>query len=312
MKKYLALILSTLGLFVFAVKADAKPNTCTTIKDGTILSSTGATVGMGYDMWGYNYQAHMFNGFYENYSRPEELATSGDKLMMKWNDAWLANQSCDGDNLLDRHFGHPTYNNSGAWLTNHMTGTYDGDWNVVGDWVLEFDYLGRLYIHDMTITDNTFTGTGGYPTGAPYTTTWTVTGVVDGDSVDMTINYDNSSYFVHAVGTIATDGTMSGTWSNNSQSGTWTSTDGIATRETCDWDYFVKIVTPSSLNGDYEDGGIWYNTDGVEIGPVIWTSFAIVQEVENDMCGGLSGVQLRSKLSPGLGYYKEYPEPVVE
>lgn len=35
---------------------------------------------------------------------------------------------CDGDFLLDRHYGFPTYIGSGAWLTNHMSGRYfDGD-----------------------------------------------------------------------------------------------------------------------------------------------------------------------------------------
>jgi hypothetical protein len=50
--------------------------------------------------------------------------TTGDSLMMKWNDAWLSNQDCDGDGKLDRHYGYPTYRGSGAWLTNHQSGTY--------------------------------------------------------------------------------------------------------------------------------------------------------------------------------------------
>ena len=43
---------------------------------------------------------------------------------MKWNDAWLSNQDCDGDDLLDRHYGYPSYIGSGAWLTNHQSGKY--------------------------------------------------------------------------------------------------------------------------------------------------------------------------------------------
>jgi hypothetical protein len=43
---------------------------------------------------------------------------------MKWNDAWLSNKDCDGDALLDRHYGYTSYIGSGAWLTNHQKGTY--------------------------------------------------------------------------------------------------------------------------------------------------------------------------------------------
>jgi hypothetical protein len=50
----------------------------------------------------------------------------GDQLAMKWNDAWISTTDCDGDKKLDRHFGYPAYIGSGAWLTNHMSGTADG------------------------------------------------------------------------------------------------------------------------------------------------------------------------------------------
>ena len=50
---------------------------------------------------------------------------------MKWNDAWISNTSCDSDALLDRHFGFPAYQGSGAWLTNHQSGVNDDGtkWN---------------------------------------------------------------------------------------------------------------------------------------------------------------------------------------
>ena len=80
----------------------AKPGACATIQDGTITDSAGNPVVLGYDKWGYNYQAHMFNGYADNYSRPAVPVTSGDKLNMKWSDAWLANVDCNGDGKLDR------------------------------------------------------------------------------------------------------------------------------------------------------------------------------------------------------------------
>jgi hypothetical protein len=104
----------------------AEKNGCTTIQDGTICASTGEVLTTGYDQWGYNYQAHMFNGplaYYDRHYDPDDPDWNDEfidvNLMMKWNDAWLSNKDCDGDGLLDRHYGYDIYNGSGAWLTNH-------------------------------------------------------------------------------------------------------------------------------------------------------------------------------------------------
>ena len=89
----------------------------------------------------------------------------------------------------------------------------------------------------------------------------------------------------------------SGAWLTNHQSGEY-ELDG----ETIKWNYFVKIV---AAPGDaYEDGGIWYTAEGVEIGSVIWGSFAIIQQVENDPGAGLHGLQYISPNCAGLGAYK--------
>lgn len=93
--------------------------------------------GTGYNEWGYNYQAHIFNGMwcdYHPYYRPGGgghdwcIANLGNvHLQMKWNDAWLSNQDRDGDGSLDRHWGFDSYIGSGAWCTNHERETYIGD-----------------------------------------------------------------------------------------------------------------------------------------------------------------------------------------
>ncbi|GAG22444.1 unnamed protein product, partial [marine sediment metagenome] len=60
-----------------------------TIQSGEITDSNGDPLTVGYDQYGYNYQAHIFNGFYENYARPDTPVTESDtQLQMKWNDAW--------------------------------------------------------------------------------------------------------------------------------------------------------------------------------------------------------------------------------
>ena len=102
---------------------------CTTIQDGTLLRSDGLPITLGYDEWGYNYQAHMFNGGYCDAYHDADWCQQwkDDHLSMKWNDAWISNMDCSEDGLLDRHYGLPSYIGSGAWLTNHQSGTYTGD-----------------------------------------------------------------------------------------------------------------------------------------------------------------------------------------
>jgi len=120
------LMLVLVAALIAAPVMAGKPSDCTTIKEGTLLASNGDPLVLGYDEFGYNYQAHMFNGRYCDYDRVAGGDYCDVKLMMKWNDAWLSNKDCDGDGLLDRHSGYDTYIGSGAWMTNHQTGEDDG------------------------------------------------------------------------------------------------------------------------------------------------------------------------------------------
>lgn len=200
---------------------------CATIQSGNIFYADdhyylGAPLETGFDDFGYNYQALKFQGSYFNsyaggagfppYEGDDEAYLAANpgaashwawpyrdvNLMMKWNEGWLSKKDCDEDGSLDRHYGFDSYIGSGAWLTNHQSGSYiDDDGNV------------------------------------------------------------------------------------------------------CEWNYFVKIIAvPEDA---YEDGGYWYNADGTEIGPSIWGQFAIIQQVENDPCAGISGVQYISPDHAGLG-----------
>jgi hypothetical protein len=129
--------LAILGIVVAAVVAlllamtggvvAAKQNGCNTIQGGNIYAKDGSLITVGYDEFGYNYQAHMFNGRYCDYDRVEGGDSCDVDLIMWWNDAWLSNKDCDGDKLLDRHYGYDSYIGSGAWLTNHMWGSYEED-----------------------------------------------------------------------------------------------------------------------------------------------------------------------------------------
>jgi hypothetical protein len=223
--KKLMFVLVALALLAIpsAVIADGP---CTTIQDGVLTYSAGHYLAgqplmVGYDPYGYNYQAHMFNGSYCNvylggygyppYEGDAEAYLAENpgaanvwcwpyrdvELVMKWNDAWISNKDCDDDGKLDRYYGFDSYIGSGAWETNHQSGEYE----------------------------------------------------LDG--------------------------------------------------KTCKWNYFVKIVAaPADATSS---GGIWYAADGTEIGPVIWGAFAIIQQVENDPCAGIHGLQYLSPDHAGFG-----------
>ena len=131
--KKLMLLLVLLALLVMPSTVGAnglcKEDGCTTIQDGTLLTSDNKVITTGYDEWGYNYQAHLFNGGYCDAYRdaPWCQPYKDVNLIMKWNDAWLSNRDCDGDGLLDRHHGLGSYIGSGAWTTNHQSGEYELD-----------------------------------------------------------------------------------------------------------------------------------------------------------------------------------------
>ncbi len=116
------------------------------------------------------------------------------------------------------------------------------DWDVSGNYVINFEYLGGFYAHDLILTQDgsdMLTGSGGHPAGGPHVYTWIITsGSVVNDTVTFTANYTASPDAVVpqttmiVSGAIASNGTMSGTWTDNYQGGTrggaWTTTSGNA------------------------------------------------------------------------------------
>ena len=121
---FIAIVTLVLG------SATASYAQCVKIQSGSILDVNGKSISVGYDQYGYNYQAHIFNGLYENYSRPAGVVTDGtENLVMKWSDDWMANVDCNGDNKLDRGLNRKTGNSTGismGWVTNHLEGDYEG------------------------------------------------------------------------------------------------------------------------------------------------------------------------------------------
>jgi len=337
---------AAVAVLFFATSVKAKPvtDTCTYIKDGTLLYATGhylvdEPLTLGYDIFGYNYQAHIFNGTYANayLGRPgsglppytgddtsymaDNLTYINDpfevwqfrnvQLQMKWNDAWLANKDCNEDGVLDRP--SPVIG-SGAWLTNHASGTYTSklqyDSDITGTW--NFDVVSTVwpgtYPKTMTISQDlsgNITGTG---YNAPSGNTWTVTGNIAGSVVNFSLAYDApmTGYIATFIGSIQSDGTMSGTWSDvmYGDTGAWTSTSGEATKlyKTCTVSEFVKIVAVPE--GATQGLDKWYTAEGAEIGPAIWGSYAIIQDIASDPCDEYGVVNYMSPLKKGLGAWK--------
>ena len=126
MKKMAQIATFAALVLVLSVSGPIWAQECTTIQSGTLLNSAGEVIETGFGFWGYNYQARMFNGGYcDSYRDAAWCQPYKDvELIMKWNDAWLSNEDCDADGLLDRHPGDVSYLGSGAWLTNHQSGTY--------------------------------------------------------------------------------------------------------------------------------------------------------------------------------------------
>ncbi|MBX4200805.1 hypothetical protein KW786_01620 [Candidatus Parcubacteria bacterium] len=134
-------------------------------------------------------------------------------------------------------------------------------WDASGTYVINMNYLGTDYPHDMVLTmDNmgNLTGHGGSPAGANVYM-WTInSGTVSGNTINFTAHYTATADAVtpqtvlHMTGTIGTDGSMSGTWFDNYQasqrSGTWMTTSGNA-QEIPPTPESVKVTIVKYVNG---------------------------------------------------------------
>ena len=119
-------------IVIGTVVALAQPGDCVTIQSGALTDTFGNQLGMGFDKFGYNYQAHEFNGTYDSVDRNLDGTYWGDTadyvddhLSMKWSDSWLANKDCNGDGKLDRGLVDDIVGGvSKGWLTNQVEGDY--------------------------------------------------------------------------------------------------------------------------------------------------------------------------------------------
>lgn len=185
------LVVSLLLTTLFAI-GTAQAQTCTTIQQGTLRTSKGVILQTGFDVVGYNYQAHEFNGKYCDAVDDEEYCRvyPNDDLTMKWNDAWLSNKDCNDDRLLDMPTDNGgSYRGTGAWVTNHQKGTYIDsqgrkqrfEWFVKivaapadavpdhGIWrAADGTEIGEVIWDDFAVVQDVYTDTGSGEHGAYY------------------------------------------------------------------------------------------------------------------------------------------------
>jgi hypothetical protein len=112
--------------------------------------------------------------------------------------------------------------------TQSSTDTTSGVFSNVGavnsiNFKVDGDPANGTYVHNVALTQNlqSVTGTGSYATGLDYANTSHVTsGSVVGNKLDLTWVYDTGQAGIpgltyHMIGTIASNGSISGTWSDN-------------------------------------------------------------------------------------------------
>jgi len=214
----------------------------------------------GFDEFGYNDTARIFNGTGESWSLAKGLPAdylgiyAPDKLIMKWNAEW---DRGNAENWLN-----PPY---AAWENNEWNGKVPGGsgavWHykivwvgpetrtVAGQWNMDLYVNGdsTLYVEATNIAQSgsSLSGSFTYNGGSE----WAISsGSVLGDSVSFDVYYvSNPSMTASFTGTIASNGSITGTWhdvAGLSRTGTWSAPAGTA----------------QSVNGPYwVDGGyrIW-------------------------------------------------------
>ena len=146
-------------------------------------------------------------------------------------------------------------------------------WNVTGTWIFSY---GALYDLNLTQTGSALSGNAGYPAGtvppASYQYTFSLTsGQVNGDTISWTATYASAidsaavGCTLNVTGTIAADGTMSGTWTDNypsssgSRSGLWKTTSGTATPVA------PPLTGPIGVTGNWVAPTVTFNPTGSNI-----------------------------------------------
>ena len=164
-------------------------------------------------------------------------------------------------------------------------------WNLSSVHQFAFVLTGdsTVYAHHVTLTQSgmngsTVGGSGGYPLTGGDVYHWNITsGSVAGNSLNLTAVYDlgATGTVMHISGTIAADGSISGTWNDNfggARTGTFSAPAGSATSFTT---YCNSKGT--AFYSDVQGNEYLVNVQAVNVsgtsawfaGPVVWSNFGV-------------------------------------
>ena len=151
--KPLRIARGTLGLAALALAAGCASDPIDSASSTTERAPTAiASVGSGFDQYGYNRNARIFNGTYSSWCLQRGALAdcvgiySADKLLMKWNSEW--------DRGNAEKWAYPPY---AAWLNNETNGTAPDAsgsvWHYKFQWVgscgMRRDLFRRQVAHEM-------------------------------------------------------------------------------------------------------------------------------------------------------------------
>lgn len=151
-----------------------------------------------------------------------------------------------------------------VYLSKEYT-PYSEFWDVTGTWGIAINYLGNDYVHTTTLTEteNSLEGSLVYPGNIKTIKSGTVTG----NTITIIADYaENGPGTVTLNGTIASNGMMSGTWTDTwgglNRSGTWSTTGGPAKKITSGssgWPgLFSNQIPPFTFTTDDLGNGSWH------------------------------------------------------
>ena len=186
-------------------KGKGKAEKCATIQSGDILYANdhylaGDLLSNGFDMFGYNYQAHIFKGLYANLylgvvgfppykgNNKEYLDENpevendwyimtyywpyrNDEVNMTWNDAWQPNKDCDRDGILDE-IPYEEIIGSGGWENFHSKGTYENLNGELCHWEQHYKIIALS--ENLTLVDEYWFDADGNEIGKNFYDYWAI------------------------------------------------------------------------------------------------------------------------------------------
>lgn len=141
-------------------------------------------------------------------------------------------------------------------------------YSAVGNWIIDFEYQGLHYPHEITVNPDV-TGNGGWPTIGSPSYWWHIINMdIIGNQINLVTEYDGApdadGAITNLIGTINLDGSMNGNWNDNYppsnplsyRAGVWTASVGSAKVNN------TNIICDGKGEFHYSDvAGNWYNAD---------------------------------------------------